>query len=150
MTLVVVIVGVLGLALTFWSGANWYLFQSGYRYNSEFLGKRYECSLMFVSAENSNLCFVGADGAGLYLLSHPDGKGWWWRYGVVGFKKNLQIPWSDLECRPRTVLFKECMWFEIPSRKIYFYIPREIGEKLLIDAGRKIGAAKAQPLLENV
>jgi hypothetical protein len=34
------------------------------------------------------------------------------------------------------------MWFEIPARKIYFYIPREIGDKLLIDAGRKIGTAQ--------
>jgi hypothetical protein len=75
------------------------------------------------------------------LLSHPDGKGWGWRYGVGGFKKNLQIPWSDVECRPKIVLLKECMWFEVPSRKIYFYIPREIGDKLLIDAG-KIGATK--------
>ena len=141
-TLIVVIVGVLGLALTLWNGANWYLFQSGYRYNSEFLGKRYECSLKFVNAEHNNLCFVGGDGAALYLLAHPNGKGWWWRYGVVGYKKNLQIPWSDVECRPKTVLFKECMWFEIPARKIYFYIPREIGDKLLIDAGRKIGTAQ--------
>ena len=29
------------------------------------------------------------------------------------------------------------MRFEIPPRKIYFYIPKEIGDQLLIDAKRK-------------
>jgi hypothetical protein len=138
-TLVVVIVGVIGLALTFWNAANWYGFESSYRYSGEFQGNRYECRLRFANSECSSQCFIGANGSGLYLLSHPARKGWWWRYGAVGFKKNLQIPWTDLQCRPRTILLKECMWFEVPSRKIYFYIPKDIGDKLLIDANCKIG-----------
>jgi hypothetical protein len=132
--LVIVIVGVIGLALTFWNAANWYGFESTYRYSGEFQGNRYECSVRFANSERGSQCFIGANGSGLYLLSHPARKGWWRRYGPAGFNKNLQIPWSDLKCRAGTSLFKECMWFEVPSRKIHFYVPKDIGDKLLIDA----------------
>ena len=138
MTLAIVIVGVIGLALTFWNAVNWYGFESGYRYNAEFQGKRFECPLRFANSECGSRCFIGANGSGLYLLSHPARKGWWWRYGAVGFNKNLQIPWSDLECRAGTMLLKKCMWFDIPSRKTHFCIAKDIGNKLLIDAGRPL------------
>jgi len=107
-----------------------------YRYHGEFLGKRHECSVRFANSECGILCFVGANESGLYLLSHPDRKGWW-RYGGLGFKKNLEIPWRDLDYRGGRVLLKECMWFHIPTRKIHFYVPREIGDKLLIDGARE-------------
>jgi hypothetical protein len=137
-TLVIIIVGIIGVALTFWNGANWYGFVSGYRYNSEFQGKRYECRLRFATSECDSLCFIGANESGLYLLYHPASKGWWWKFGAGGFNKNLEIPWSDLDYRPVTMLFKDCIRLEIPSRKIYFYIPKDIGDQLLIDAKRKI------------
>ena len=51
LTLVIIIVGIIGAALTFWNGANWYGFVSGYRYLGEFQGKRYECRLKFATSE---------------------------------------------------------------------------------------------------
>jgi hypothetical protein len=35
------------------------------------------------------------------------------------------------------------MRFEIPPRKIYFYIPKDIGDQLLLDAKRTIPAPMA-------
>ncbi len=142
-TLVIIIVGIAGVALTFWHGANWYGFVSGYRYNSEFLGRRYESRLRFATSEHDSLCFIGANESALYLLYHPASNGWWWKYRAGGFTKNLEIPWSDLDCRPVTMLFKDYMRFEIPPRKIYFYIPKDIGDQLLIDAKREIATPSA-------
>ena len=88
--------------------------------------------------QSDSLCFIAANESALYLLYHPASKGWWWRYGAGGFNKNLEIPWSGLDYRPVTILFKDCMRFEIPPRKIYFYIPKDIGDQLLVDAKRKI------------
>ncbi len=62
MTLVIVIVGIIGAALTFWNGANWYGFVSGYRYNSEFKGKRYECRLRFATSECEHTPIEGQPG----------------------------------------------------------------------------------------
>lgn len=138
MSSVIVIVGVIGLVLMFWNAANWYGFESGYRYHGQFQGKRYECGVRFANSECSELCFIGADAGALYLLSHPNRKGWWWQYGGMGYKKNLQIPWSDLEYRETTILLKPCTWFEVSGKKIYFSIPKDIGDKVLIDAERKI------------
>ena len=143
MTLVIVIVGIIGVALTFWNGANWYEFVSGYRYNSEFQGRRYECRLRFAASECDSLCFVGANESSLYLLCHPPSKGWWWKYGARGFNKNLEIPWSDLDCRAVTMIFKDFMRFEIRARKLYFYIPKDVGDQLLIDAKRKMPSPNA-------
>lgn len=136
MTLVIIIVVIIGFALTFWNAVNWYDFDSSYRYDGEFLGKRYECSLRFANQERDALCFVGANGSGLYLLSHPGRRAWWSYRGA--FKKNFQIPWSDLNCRAGKIFFQDCMWFDVPSRRIHFYVPKEIGDKLLTDAGREI------------
>jgi len=136
----IVIVGIIGLILTFWNALNWYEFQRSYRLQDEFPGKRYECSVRFANSEVGAQCFVGANTSSLYLLSHPNRKGWWWQSGGVGFKKNLQIPWTDLDCRSGTMLFKGYTWFEIPSRKIHFYLPKEIGDKLLTDAERKVSS----------
>jgi hypothetical protein len=140
MTLVIIIVGTLGVALTFWNAVNWYSFQSGYRYHGEFQGKRYECSLRFANSECDTPCFVGADEGALYLLSHPNRKGWWWRYGAVGFKKNLQIPWSDLDYQAGKMFFKDSIRFQIASSRTYFFVPRDIGDKLFVDAQRSIPA----------
>jgi hypothetical protein len=136
LTPVIIIVGIIAVALTFWNGVNWYEFVTGYRYNGEFQGKRYESRLRFATSECDSLCFVGATEAALYLLYHPRSKGWWWKYGARGFNKNLEIPWSDLNYRPVTIFFKECIRFEVSTRKIYFYIPKDIGNQLLIDAQR--------------
>jgi hypothetical protein len=41
------------------------------------------------------------------------------------------------------MLFKGFMRFEIRARRIYFYIPKDIGDQLLIDAKRKIATPNA-------
>ena len=121
-----------------WNTTNWSGFENDYRFDGEFPGNRYECEVRFANAEHSVRCFVGANRAGLYLLSHPDHKRWWWRSKDVTFRKNLQIPWSDLECRPGKMFFQDCLWFDIPSRKIHFYVAKDLGDKLLVEAGRTV------------
>jgi hypothetical protein len=75
LTPVIIIVGIIAVALTFWNGVNWYEFVTGYRYNGEFQGKRYESRLRFATSECDSLCFVGATEAALYLLYHPPQQG---------------------------------------------------------------------------
>ncbi|MGA7573723.1 MAG: hypothetical protein WBV31_07025 [Terriglobales bacterium] len=145
MTPVIWIVGIIGAALTFWNFSNWYGFVSGYRYNGDFQGKRYECRLRFATSECDSLCFIGANEFGLYLLYHPASKGWWWKYAAGGFNRNLEIPWRDLDYRPAKILFKDCMQFEIPPRKVYFWVPKDVGDQLLIDARRKTPTPNATP-----
>jgi len=131
------IIGGIGIAaLMFWNAVNWYGFESEYRYDSDFQGARYDCRIRFANLECSSPCFVGADESSLYLLAHPNSKGWWSNRAAVGFKKNLQIPWSDLSYRAGTGVYKGSIWFDLRTRKIHFYLPKDIGERLLTDARR--------------
>jgi hypothetical protein len=113
-------------------------FQRDYRYDGYFSGRQYECRVGGLSESRGTLCVMGADAYGLYLLPHPKPARSLWRYRDEVFKKSLFIPWADLGCRLGRVLLKDCVWFDLSARKVYFYVAKDIGEKLLNDAGRKI------------
>jgi hypothetical protein len=113
-------------------------FERDYKYEGIFSGKQYDCRVGGFSEDRGTLCFLGADASGLYLLPHPKPAFSLWRRRDVVFKKALFIPWTDLGYRSAKVLFKDSVWFELSARKVYFYVPRDVGEKLLNDAGRGI------------
>jgi|HubBroStandDraft_2_1064218.scaffolds.fasta_scaffold49410_2 hypothetical protein len=113
-------------------------FERDYKYDGIFSGKRYECRMGGFSEDRATLCFLGADANGLYLLPHPKPAFSLWRRRDVVFKIALFIPWTDLGYRSGKVLFKECVWFDLEARKVYFYVPKDVGEKLLNDAGRGV------------
>jgi hypothetical protein len=146
MTLVLVIaVCVMAAALMFWNIGVLRRFQSDYRYIGEFHGQRYECVLRFANMESGIWCFLGADASALYLLTASNRKRPWWSSSYTGvsnkiFKTDLRIPWTDLGWKEKRILLKDCVWFEIPAKKIYFTVPRDVGDQLLVDAGRKIPA----------
>jgi hypothetical protein len=113
-------------------------FETDYRYVGSFSGNRYECVVGGLDLEHGTLCIVGADKEGVYLLSHPKPDRFYWGGGGRHriFKRNLMIPWSDFSYRSGKVLLRDCVWIEMPSRRIYLFVPKDVGEKLLRDAGR--------------
>lgn len=113
-------------------------FERDYKYDGYFSGRRYECRVGGFSENRGTLCFMGADASGLYLFPHPRPAFSLWRYRDEVFKKSLFIPWTDLGCRFGRVLLKDCVWFDLSARRVYFYVTKDVGEKLLNDAGRKI------------
>src|SRR5271170_4132049 len=138
--IIVIAIFVMAVALIFWNVGIIRRFKSDYRYGGEFHGNRYECILRFANLESGMWCSLGADASALYLLTATTRKRSFWTWNNRGFardifKTNLQIPWSDLDWREKTILVKDFIWFEIPAKKIYFYVPKDVGDKVLIDAG---------------
>jgi hypothetical protein len=148
----VIAVSVMAIALVLWNAGVVRRFQSDYRYDGEFHGQRYECILTFANSEYGTRCSLGADESALYLLAVPKRKVSWWKNRAAHsfFRANLQIPWSDLDWREKRIVFKDCIWFEIPAKRIYFYVARDVGDKLLIEAGRKIQSEFAANSVANV
>ena len=141
-TVFVIAVSVIAVVLVFWNVRIVRRFQNDYRYDDEFQGQRYECIVQFANSDYGIRCSMGADASALYLLAVPKRKVSWWKNRAARsfFRANLQIPWSDLGWREKRIMLKDCIWFEIPAKRIYFYVPLDVGDKLLIDAGRKIRA----------
>jgi len=114
-------------------------FEGDYRFEGEFPGKLHECVFNPSYGEAGYLCWIGANGSHLFLLNHADGKGS--RFGLPfeqrGFDKNLSIPWRAISLRPRRFFLKDCVWFELPAIRVGFYLPRDVAEKVLADAGRQ-------------
>jgi hypothetical protein len=151
-TVLVIAVFVIAVALVLWNAGVVRRFQSDYRYDGEFQGQRYECSLQFANSEHGIRCSLGADGSALYLLAVPKRTVSWWKNRAAHsfFRANLRIPWSDVEWREKRIMLKDSIWFEIAAKRIYFYVPRDVGDKLLVDAGRKIPSAFAANGVANV
>ena len=142
---IIIAVFAITAALMFWNIGVMRRFQSDYRYIGEFHGQRYESVLRFANMETGIWCFLGADASALYLLTASDRKRRWWTSSYRGvsneiFKTDLRIPWTDMGWKEKTILLKDYIWFEIPGKKIYFTVPKDAGDKLLVDAGRKIPA----------
>src|ERR1700733_6585481 len=140
---IVIAVFVMTVVLIWWNAGILRRFKSDYRYEGEFHGNRYECVVRFANSESGIWCSLGADTSALYLLTPSERERSWWTWSYRGsareiFRTNLRIPWSDLDWREKRILFKDCIWFEIPARKVCFYASRDVGDKLLVDAGRKI------------
>jgi hypothetical protein len=125
-----------------WNFVRLYRFQTDYKFDGLFQGVRYECKLGGLGDEHRTLCLIGADEFGLYLLPHPNPPRHWWAYpsGYRIFKKSLYIPWTDIRCRYGRVLLKDCIWFDLKPRRVYLYVPKDVGEKVLVDARRQVPA----------
>jgi hypothetical protein len=128
--------------LVAWNFQRLHGFASDYKFTGDFQRHRYECTLGGLAEGRGALCMIGADNFGLYLLPHPNPIRWFTFYprGNQIFKQSLLIPWKDIGCRSGSVLLKDCIWFDLAARKIYLYVPKDIGEKLLTDAGHTIPA----------
>jgi hypothetical protein len=136
-----ILIGVLmaGL-LVIWNIRRVLRFENDYAFSGTFEGTRHECPVGGLNLRHDTLSFAGADKIGLYLLQHPDKDEFmatWRRQWVL--KKNLMIPWKDMTYRRGKVRLKECVWFEMASRRVYLSVPSAIGELLLKDAGLPIG-----------
>jgi hypothetical protein len=82
---------------------------------------------------------VGADPFRLYLLPHPKPRGPFGRFQFNVLKRALSIPWRDIDSRKGHVSpFRKGIWFRIESRRVYLYVSKEIGAKLLADAQRPL------------
>lgn len=126
--------------LVAWNFVRVYRFQADYNFDGFFQGTRYECRIGGLDEDGGTLGFIGADEFGLYLLPHPQTDRRWWAYprGFRIFKKSLYIPWTDIRCRSGRVLLKDCIWFDLAPRRVYLYVPKDVGEKVLTDARRQI------------
>jgi hypothetical protein len=126
------IIACIGLAfvagLMLWTVITVRQFERSYRHDGSFTGRRYDCRLQWAYAEGSTQCTLGADRSALYLFRSRN------PWGVT--KCDLRVPWTDLEWRPRKILFTNVMWFYVRSKRMHFHVPRDIGESLLADAGR--------------
>jgi hypothetical protein len=133
---IIAIVCMIAVALMGRNFVVWRRFENLYRFDGDFGGERYECILRFASLEYGVRCFIGVDASALYLLARSARKKSWWRFRNPNevFRHDLHIPWQDLDCRVGRVYLKDCMWFHIPSRGLHFYVPRNIGDRLLMDA----------------
>ena len=141
---IALLLGALAVLLTLWNAARIRSFQRDYGYQGGFPGKPYECDLRSADSEWPVRCFVGATDSALYLIADPQPPPRpWWGWGKYGsfrtvFKTDLRIPWTSLQCRAGRMFLKEVIWFENRPRKFFVYVPREIGERVLRDAGRQI------------
>jgi len=140
MTLVLIlVVWAIAIPLMIWNARVMTRFEKVYRFDGEFPGNRHECILQFANTEFHYLCAAGANQSALYLLPPAEHEISRWKSSKEKiYKKSLQIPWSDLQYRTKKILFQDYLWLEIPERKVYFYIPKDVGDRLLIDAGRAV------------
>jgi hypothetical protein len=136
MLVAIIIIAV--VTLVAWNFFRFYTFYRDYRFDGSFQGQSRECMIGGLNLEARTLCMIGADKTGLYLLSHPKPRRIFWGYGYAVFKKRLFIPWEDISCRSGNSLLKKCIWFDLAPRRMYLDVPKDIGEQLLEDAGRKI------------
>ena len=96
-----------------------------------------------VGEESNILCLVGANETGLYLTRPTGVKSTWtrgdWKKGhAVLLKAPIFIPWSALSYCRKSFLWKDCIRFDVPSNKSYFYIPLPDAEKLFRAAAKRL------------
>lgn len=136
---------VAAVALVVWNFVRFQRVQREYRFDGEFSGNRYECALGTTDSEGPLKCSIGATPSSLYLMATPGAERQRsmlsWRHSRdfhTVYKCDLQIPLYDLEWREGKMFFKDVIWFENNAKRFYVYVPKEIGEKLLADAGRAL------------
>jgi hypothetical protein len=54
------------------------------------------------------------------------------------FQTERRIPWAKLGWKENPIFLKECMGLKFPRKAFIFTVPKDIGAKILIDAGRNI------------
>jgi hypothetical protein len=105
-----------------------------------FDGKLHACLVRFPLDDTKTDCLLGANDAGLYMTSSSaalksNGR-WSVRYYVI--RTPLFIPWSCVQVGDAKFPLRGYFRFSVPSNKATFFVPREIGERLLGDAGRTL------------
>ena len=124
--------------LILWNVRNQRSFERDYSYEGSFSGQRYECVVGGLNSEHRLWCMAGADRSGIYFLPHPKPRSLFRNSRIGVFKKSLRIPWQDMTCCSKRVLFRDCIWFDLSPRKVWIYVPKEIGDKLLMDGHREV------------
>jgi hypothetical protein len=103
-----------------------------------FPGAGYESVVTFAHAESGYRCRAGADAEALYLIAPADRgrRGGFGGEATEPLRSDLRIPWNQMETRPGNVFLKKILWFHLRARGLSFYMPSDVGERLLADAGR--------------
>jgi hypothetical protein len=135
----VFLIAAAAIGLTVWSASKVRRFENAYRHEGGFGGTLYETPVGLPNSEAKIQCLAGADQSALYLLKGPPR-----RSSILQlfqhrptFRYSLKIPWQDIEYRRSSLFLRPVIWFDIPAKKIQFYVAADIGERLLADAGRK-------------
>jgi hypothetical protein len=135
----ILLIAAAAVGLIVWNASRVRRFENAYRHDDGFGGTHYETPLGLPNSEAKIQCLAGADQSALYLLKGPPSRSSMWQLFQhrPTFRYSLRIPWQDIECRTASMFFKPCIWFDLPSKKIHFYLAADIGQRLLTDAGRK-------------
>jgi hypothetical protein len=135
----ILVVAAAAVGLIVWNASTVRGFENAYRHDEGFGGKLHETPLGLPNSEAKIQCLAGADQFALYLLKGPLRRSSIWQLFQhrPTFRYSLRIPWQDIECRTASMFFRPCIWFDIPSRKIHFYLAADIGQRLLADGGRE-------------
>ncbi len=133
------------IALVLWNVFRVRAYQRDYRFDGLFKGTLHDCQLGVSSAEELFYCRIGATEDALFLmaLARDDERNrrkfWGYDHNFRRFSPtDLRIPWQDLECRVGKLFLKDVLWFENHPRRLYLYVPQEVGERVLKDAGRRV------------
>jgi hypothetical protein len=105
-----------------------------------FDGALEECLVRFSLDDASTDCVLGANNEGLYMSSSTaaleNNRRWSFRYYVL--RTPLFIPWNRLDIRDARFPLRGHLRFTVPSNKAIFFVPREIGQRLLKEVGRSM------------
>lgn len=137
----IVLAALAGAALLIaWTARNSKRFYRDYAFTGAFDGKVQECWLGGLATKAPTLCFAGADRTGIYLLAPPAQRRRWNIFGTSRgvLKQSLHLPWTDFEARAGLAAFRKVIWLRFDARRIYLYVPREIGLALLLAGGRAV------------
>lgn len=131
-------------ALMIWNVTRIRGYQRDWGYEGEIPGTYYPCDLRSADSEFPMQCRIGASDSAFYLMADPQAlpTRTAFRRGKYGsfqslFKSGLRVPWNELSWRGGSMFLKEVIWFENRRRRFFVYVPREIGEKVIRDAGRE-------------
>jgi len=133
-----ILFAIAAVLLVLWNVRNQNSFERDYAFHGSFQGTRYECLVGGLATDHRMLCMAGADRSGIYFLPHPKRQSFFQSSHRGIFKKSLFIPWQDMSYSSKRVLLTDCIWFDLSPRKVWIYVPKEVGEKLLTDAHREI------------
>jgi hypothetical protein len=126
---------VFAVSLMYLSARRQRRFYRDYQLDGPFLGDSYDCKVGGLDAEYKTFCRVAADPVRLYILPYPKRRGW---STDPVFNRSLAIPWADIEYKLGWVPVQRCIWFKMNARRVYLYVPKETGIRLLRDAGLPI------------
>lgn len=136
--LIVAIIVTLGFYLTMSSAFTLRQTMIGYHYDGPFRGTLYKSHYRMASAEASAPCLLGADRNALYImrLPGPPRRGWAPSNDILDASLDLRFPWRALRYKWGRIFWRRCLWSRVESPRLDFYVPADIGARLLADADR--------------